>query len=159
VRNVVAAVLALVALLTLPAWAAGWGHYENGRFGFAIDVPPGFVARGESANGDGNRFTTPTAELRAFAGYLVEERFEGEVRTGQSVATDDGFTLTYQVTTPRYAAFSGRKGARVLYERLVAICGTDAFMGFSLEYSVADLQSFKSVIDRLTSSLTPPAKC
>lgn len=153
------AVAAALMLLALPALAANWGHYENGRFGFVIDVPPGFVARGESANGDGNRFTTPTAELRAFAGYLVEESFEHEAAVGRQVWTEDGYKLTYQVTTPSFAVISGRKGARVLYERLVAICGGTTFMGFSLEYSVADLNAFKPVIDRLTSSLKPPATC
>ena len=146
-------------LALLPIGAADWGHYENDRFGFSIDVPPRFVAQGESYNGDGNRFTTPTAELRAFAGNLVEESFEEEAATGQSVLSDDGYAITYQATTPRFAVMSGRKGGRVLYERLVAICGTDAFMGFSLEYSVADLKAFDAIIDRLTASLKPPAKC
>ena len=150
---------ALLAMATLPLTAADWGHYENGRFGFAIDVPPAFVAQGESVNGDGDRFTTPTAELRAFAGYLVDESFEAEAASGRSVWAEDGYALTYQVTTPGFAVMSGRKGPRVLYERLVAICGGTTFMGYSLEYSVADITAFKQVIDRLTASLKPPAKC
>ena len=150
------ALLAL-ALLISPA-AAGWGHYENARFGFAIDVPPGFAVQGESDNGDGNTFTTPTAELRAFAGNVVAGDFESEVRGEQSAITDEGFVLTYQVTTPQKASFSGKKGARIVYARLVAICG-DQFMGFVLEYSAADMAKFNPVIDRLVSSLAGPKNC
>jgi hypothetical protein len=157
-RSIVAVVLALLAL---PALASAWGHYENGRFGFAIDVPPGFAAQGESFNGDGNRFTTPTAELRAFAGYIFrgERTFETEAGFARDAWGEEGYALTYQVTTPRYSVMSGKKGARVLYERLVAICGGDAFMGYSLEYSVADMKAFDSIIDRLSGSLKAPAKC
>ena len=153
------ALLAL-ALLISPA-AAGWGHYENARFGFAIDVPPHFLAQGESDNGDGNRFTTPTAELRAFAGYIFkgEQTLETEAGFAADAWTEDGYTLTSQVTTPRFAVLSGKKGARIVYERLVAICGGEAFMGYSLEYSVAEIKAFAPIIDRLTASLTPPAKC
>ena len=152
-----AALLAL-SLLISPA-AGGWGHYDNARFGFSIDVPPGFVVQGESANGDGNSFTTPTAELRAFAGNIVEGDFESEVRGEQSAITDEGFAITYQVTTPQKASFSGKHGARIVYGRLVAICGGQEFMGFVLEYSAADIAKFNPVIDRLVSSLKAPASC
>jgi len=54
---------------------------------------------------------------------------------------------------------SGKKGARIVYERLVAVCSGEAFMGYSVEYSVADMKAFEPIIDRLTASLTPPAKC
>jgi len=151
----------LLALATLPLAAGDWGHYVNGRFGFAIDVPPHFVAQGESDNGDGDRFTTPTAELRAFAGYIFkgEQTLETEASFARDAWTEDGYALTYQVTTPRFAVMSGKKGARIVYERLVAICGGEAFMGYSVEYSVADIKTFEPIIDRLTASLTPPAKC
>jgi hypothetical protein len=155
------AMAVLLALAASSAPAADWGHYVNARFGFAVDVPPGFAAQGESYNGDGNRFTTPTAELRAFASNIAvgEADFETEVGYEQSAWTDKGWTITYQATTPRNAVFSGRKGARVVYERLVAICGGAQFMGFLVEYSVPDLQRFNAVIDRLTTSLRPPATC
>jgi len=150
------ALLAL-ALLISPA-AGGWGHYDNARFGFSIDVPPGFQVQGESANGDGNSFTTPTAELRAFAGNIVVGDFETEAGYERAAASDEGFAITYQVTTPQKASFSGKKGARIVYARLVAICG-DQFMGFVLEYSAADMAKFNPVIDRLVSSLAGPKNC
>jgi hypothetical protein len=150
------ALLAL-ALLIGPA-AGGWGHYNNARFGFSIDVPPGFAVQGESANGDGNTFTTPTAELRAFAGNIVERDFESEVRGEQGAVTDEGFAITYQATTPQWASFSGKHGGRIVYGRLVAICH-DQFMGFVLEYSAADIAKFNPIVDRLVSSLRGPRSC
>lgn len=150
--------LLALALLIGPA-TGGWGHYDNARFGFSIDVPPGFAVQGESANGDGNSFTTPTAELRAFASNIVEGDFESEARGEQSAVTDEGFAITYQVTTPQWASFSGKHGARIVYGRLAAICGGREFMGFVLEYSVADIAKFKPIIDRLMSSLQGPKSC
>lgn len=151
------ALLAL-ALLISPA-TGGWGHYENARFGFSIDVPPGFAVQGESANGDGNSFATPTAALRAFAGNIVDGDFETEVGYERDAIADEGFAITFQVTTPQQASFSGKHGARIVYGRLVAICGGQEFMGFVLEYSAADMTKFNPVIDRLTSSLTAPKSC
>lgn len=150
---------ALLAVALLIAPVANWGHYDNARFGFSIGVPPGFVAQGESVNGDGGTFKTPTAELRAFAGNIVDGDFETEVGYEQAGMTDEGFAITYQVTTPRNASFSGKRGARIFYARLVAICGGQQFMGFVLEYSVADLQRFNPVIDQLVASLRPPKSC
>ncbi len=150
---------AMLMLLAQPVAAAGWGHYENARFGFSIDVPPGFVEQSESANGDGDRFTTPTAELRAYGGNIVDTGFAGEVGFEQQAATEDGWALTYQAATPGWATFSGKKGARILYARFVAICGGTQFIGYWLEYSRADIKPFNAVIDRLTASLKPPATC
>ena len=149
--------LLALSLLISPA-AGGWGHYDNARFGFSIDVPPGFVVQGESANGDGNSFKTPTAELRAFAGNIADGDFETKARGEQSAITDEGFAITYQVTTPQAASFSGKHGARIVYGRLVAMC-RDRFMGFVLEYSAADIAKFKPVIDRLVASLKGPKSC
>ncbi|MEP7239770.1 MAG: hypothetical protein ABI697_02680 [Devosia sp.] len=153
--------MAAVLLSANAGAAAEWDHYINDRFGFSIDIPSGFVAQGESFNGDGNRFTTPTAELRAFGGniFVGEQSFETEVGYAIEAATGDGWTMTYKAVTPRNANLSARKGARVLYERLVAICGGQQFIGFTLDYSVADLVPFKPVIDRLLASLRPPASC
>lgn len=148
-------VLALLLLLAAPAMAADWGHYTNVRFGYAIDVPPGFAAQGESDNSDGEVFRAPTATLTVFGGNILDGDFESEVRTRQAFATGDGWAITYQVSTPQKASFSGRKGARILYARMVALCGGTAFAMFTLEYGRADLERFNPVVDRLVFSLRP----
>lgn len=145
--------LALLLLLPLPATAAGWDHYTNARFGYAVDVPPGFVAQGESDNGDGQVFKTPTATLTVFGGNVMEADFESEVVARERYAEQDGWAITYNVSTPQKASWSGKHGARILYGRMIALCGGQQFGSFELEYSSADLNVFNPIVDRLVSSL------
>ena len=145
--------LALLLLIPLPAFAADWGHYTNTRFGYAVDVPPRFVAQGESDNGDGQVFKTPTAVLTVFGGNVMETDFEAEVAQREQFAKDEGWAITYQVSSPQKASWSGKRGGRILYGRMIALCGGQQFASFELEYSGADLKAFNPVVDRLVSSL------
>lgn len=145
--------LALLLSLPVPAMAADWSHYANARFGYAIDVPPGFVAQGESDNGDGQVFKTPTAMLTVYGGNVMAADFEAEVAQREQFARDDGWAITYQVSTPQKASWSGKRGGRILYGRLIALCGGSQFANFELQYSSADLKRFNAVVERLVSSL------
>ena len=66
----------LASLLTITAHAAdSYTPYENGRFGFRVDVPTNlFSPQGESDNGDGQIFSYKDgiAEMRAYGGWLME---------------------------------------------------------------------------------------
>lgn len=142
----------LAMLLAAPSLADDWGHYVNPRFGYAIDIPPGFVGQGESANGDGQTFETPTAELLVFGSTIVEGDFEDEVAARQSSWTAEGWSITYQATTPTWASYSGARGSRVFYERVIPLCG-NAVGVFSLRYGTTDLSAFNAIIERLVRSL------
>lgn len=146
-------ILALLLMLPLPAVAAGQ-HYVNVRYGYAIDVPAGFVGKGESDNGDGQVFKTPTATLAVFGSTVIEGDFEAEVKAREGYSTDDGWNLTYQVSTPRNASYSAVRTAHVLYVRMIALCGGTQFAAFELEYSKSDLQKFNPIVDSLVASLT-----
>ena len=145
--------LALLLLLPVPVMAAGWGHYTNARYGYAIDVPSSFAARGESENGDGQLFKTPTATLAVFGGNILEGDFENEVRLRQNYAEQDGWAITYQVSTPQRASYSGKRTSRILYARMIPLCGGEQFAMFELEYSSVDLKAFNPIVDRLVASL------
>lgn len=147
--------LALLLLLPLPATAAEWSHYTSARFGYGIDVPPGFVAQGEADNGDGQVFRTPTATLTVFGGNVTAADFESEVVQRQRDAEQDKWAITYQVSTPQKASWSGKRGARILYARMIALCAGTQFGSFALDYSSADRKMFDAVVDRLVASLRP----
>ena len=147
-----AALLALLLVVPLPALAAGGGHYVNVRFGFAVDVPAGFVGQGESDNSDGQVFKTPTATLMVYGGNVMEADFEAEVAQSEQFAKDDGWAITYQVSTPRDASYSGKRGGRILYARVIALCGGSQFAAFDLEYSRADMAKFDPVVGALVRS-------
>jgi hypothetical protein len=136
-------------LLALPAIAAGWGHYDNARYGYATDVPPGFVAEGESDNGDGQVFSTPTARLTVFGANILAADFEAELRDRQAAATADGWAITYQVSTPNAGSFSGKKGGRILYVRAIALCRGTQLAVLQFDYSRADLAAFDPIVTRL----------
>lgn len=142
---------AFLLLLPVPAFAGQ--HYVNARYGYAIDVPAGFVGQGESDNGDGQVFKAPTAKLTVYGGNVMEPEFEAEVRAREGYARGDGWTLTYQVSTPRGASWSGVRGARILYARMIALCSGTQFAAFELEYSRADLAAFNPIVDGLVASL------
>jgi len=149
-RTLLALILALVAS---PALAAEWGHYVNERFGVEADVPPGFTAGSPPANGDGLGFSTPTASLAIYGSLIVEGDFESTVTQRIRWSQDDGWTITYQASTPGWASWSGKRGSRILYVRAIRMCGGDMYGAFELEYSQADLKAFDPVVERLVRSL------
>ena len=151
-RTLLVLSLMLMALVS-PALAQDWGHYSNERFGVEVDIPPGFTPGPPPANGDGQRFTTPTAALAVFGSLIVDGDFESEVAQRLGWARDDGWTITYQASTPSWASWSGKKGSRVLYVRAISTCGGATIGAFELEYSEADLKAFDPVIERLVRSL------
>ena len=65
--------LLLVSFATA-APGAEWGWYENARFGYVIDLPPGFVGEGEADNGDGQVFNSAdgTQLLRVHGGNALD---------------------------------------------------------------------------------------
>lgn len=149
--------LLLAIAIVLPVQAAGWGHYINPRFGYAVDVPEGFAGQGESANGDGQEFTTPTATLTVFGQYILEDiakDFETAAKNQEQLDVQDGWGISYAVSTPNRASYSGVKSGRVLYVRMISLCGP-AFAEFRLEYSKADVARFNPIVDRLVGSLKP----
>ena len=149
-----ATVAGTLAVLATAALAGEWGHYANARFGFNIDVPPDFVAHGESDNGDGQFFDTPTAEFLVFGSSMLDETLEAVADRVKSQMEQDHYTVTYEASTPSWASFSGVNGGTIIYVRLIPLCGGIAFGEFTLSYGRADVAKFDPVITRLVRSFT-----
>lgn len=144
----------LLSLLALPALAQGWGHYDNARFAYGVDIPPGFVGQGESANGDGQAFVLAgkPIDLRVWGGMLLGG-LDAEVAARMAEDADAGWGLTYQAVTPRWASWSGMSGGRIIYKRMVALCDGESFAAFSAEYSIADRVMMDAAMERMAGSL------
>jgi hypothetical protein len=155
-RAVVSVLIAL--LFASPVLAEDWGRYSNDRFGYAVDVPPGFSWGRESDNGDGRAFRDGTRKLSVWGGNIVEDSFESAARAAIGFAADDGWAITYQAVAPDWASFSGTQGQRVLYERMIALCD-GRYAAFQLEYSAPDIGRMTPVVERLVQSLTQIANC
>lgn len=152
-------IFVIFALFASPVLAQDWNHYENGRLGYGVDIPPGFVGNGESDNGDGQSFYSEDGAggLLVWGGNLMED-FEGEVASAMDYAqAENGWNITYQVVTSRWASFSGIKGSRVLYQRMIMLCDGSSYAAFSAQYSVINVTKMNSVIDKLVLTLKPSA--
>lgn len=155
-RILVALIGAMMAVPPLAAVAAGWGHYVNVRFAYAIDIPPGFsdVAEAENSNGGVSASADGKAELRAWGGYLVDTDFKLEIAERVRSDTSEGWTISYDHRTGKTASWSGSKDGRVFYARAMKGCD-DAAIYFRLEYDRADLESYNDIVGRLVKSLHP----
>ena len=150
--------LFLAALLMIsPALGDEWQRYENTAYGYSIDIPPGLIWRGESYEGDGQDFTTPTLTL-SLQGKRMPDGFEAAIRDWREWETQMGWTLTYEMTTPSAAAASGKRPNSLHEMRAIPVC-KDALAVMQLEYGVGDAVNMKPVIARLLSSFTATRKC
>lgn len=151
-----AAMRALICLLTIvlaiPVLANDWGQYDNARFGYTVDVPPGFEWGKEADNGDGRAFRSGATKFLVWGGNITEDNFESAVAAAKGFAEADGWGISYEATTPRWASFSGAQGKRILYQRMIALCD-DAYAAFRLEYSAVDLGAMEPVVEHLVRSL------
>ena len=147
--------LLLLALLLAasPALAQFWGHYENARFGYQIDVPPDFVGRGESDNGDGQVFLRLGAEqvLTVWGGHLLGT-FEEEAADRIASASAENWGVSYQASTPQWAVFSGQRDHRIVYQRMIVICDGTSYAAYRMEYKIRDLAAMDAVIEGLNRS-------
>ena len=148
-------VLALL-LLASPALAQFWGHYANARFGYAIDIPPGYAGQGESDNGDGQVFTRLSAEQRltVWGGYFLES-FEAEVADRVVLVGAENWSVSYQASTPQWAVLSGQRDHRIFSQRMIALCDGAGFAAYRVEYNIGDLADMDAVIEGLNRSFVP----
>jgi len=145
--------LALIALVS-PALAQYWGHYANARFGYEIDVPPGFEGYGESADGVGQVFYSRAEgqELSVWGGVL-EGSLEGLVQSLLIENTAAGWNTTSQASTPQWANLSGVQPQRSFFQRMIVLCDGQSYAAFRVEFDTAMLSQVEPVLQGLSRSL------
>lgn len=147
------AALVLAILLAAPALAQGWGHYANARFGYGIDVPPGFVGHGESDNGDGQGFSRIEAEQTLLVwGGMLPGSFEAAFAERLASEQGDGWSVTEQVQVPQWAWFAAQRDHRLVYQRLIPLCDGASYAAFRIEHSIRDLNQVVPVLEGLARS-------
>lgn len=154
-------VLCLIAAM-LPglALAAGWARYVNVRFGYGVDVPPGFSAIREADNSDGGTATAPSghAVLSAWGTNLLDARFASEVGSRISDDAGEGWTIGYRLVTGAGASWSGAKGDRIFYARAIPKCRDRAAFA-RIEYDASAKAAFDPIVSRLARSLRATTGC
>jgi hypothetical protein len=146
----------ILFLCTAPAFAADWSRFENSRFGYSVEVPPGFRPSGAAPeNADGAAFASEdgTQSLTVWGGNVIEEGFESSVQAAIGFARDERWTISYGRVTPSWASYSGWRNGIVLYARTIALCGGTQYASFHYEYPERDIATLETVVDRLVRSL------
>lgn len=150
-------VLMLLAwLIAVPAAsAADWQTYGNVRFGYRVEVPPGFKMGGAPDNDDGRTFTGPNGDrILVFGTNLIDTAFEGEASNRIAQAMDDGWQISYSRVEADWASYSGTRGNRILYVRGIKLCD-EAAVFVMLEYRNRDLKAYDPIVKRMVASLKP----
>ena len=152
------AILIVSLLLLSPALAQDWRPYENARFGFSVEIPAGFDAEEEAANGDGRVFRTVDGGhvLRAYGGNIVEGSFAALLRSGAQSAREAAWDVSYERITDDWASYSGLRDGRIFYAHAIALCDGTQYATYELDYPAAnDRAVMDRVIRRLNDSLEP----
>ncbi len=149
--------LALIALIASPTLADEWRRYENQLYSYAIDIPPGFLWRGEASNGDGQDFTTPTLTLSVRA-LPTPDGFAAAIGDWKEWEVSQGWNLVFEMTAPSRAEASARRSGWLMEMRAIDLCRT-AYVQFQLEYAIADVGRMANIIERLASSLERTRPC
>jgi hypothetical protein len=97
--------------------------------------------------------------LTVWAGNIVDTDFSGEVNQRIASAQDEGWNITYQSSTPRWASYSGTRSGFVFYTRAIALCDGTQAAYFTFEYSKLDVVKLDPVVERLVQSLGGSGNC
>ena len=146
--------LVICFCLVPAALAAGWGVYEDARFGYVVGVPPGFVAVGDSSDGGDRLFASAdgTQSLRAWGGKVLDEGYEATVGATMDAARAEGWVLSGERVTPGWAGWSGRRNGMLLEARMISLCG-GLYAAVQFAYPERDLPAAGPLAERLAGSL------
>lgn len=146
-------------LFVTPALAQYWTHYANARFGYELDIPPGFEGQGESDSGDGQIFYLPQSlqELTVWGGLLgvTAETFEGEAESRADAIMAAGWVISSASATPSWATLSGTRTNQALYQRMILLCDGESYAAFRITHPAKDLAAMSSVLEGLARSFAP----
>lgn len=148
----------LVLLLPVSAFAVDWQPYVNARYGYAVEIPPGFTLVNEADNGDGRTYANGKTTLAVWAHYLTAGPFEEEVADRRTTYQQEGWDLSYDRQTAGWASLSGTRGDTIVYHRVIRLCD-DAVASFVLEFPKGEKPEYSPVVSKLVKSLHPAEGC
>ncbi|KAB1072180.1 hypothetical protein [Methylobacterium planeticum] len=108
-------VASLLASLLMIAPSYAGTRYGSDRFDTWIEVPAGYVAQPEPADGDGRTLISRDGKVRilVWAGWDVSQ---------QGLTAPPGLKVTYKARGTNWAVYSGVKSGKITYEKMVSAC-------------------------------------
>ncbi len=132
--------------------------YCNSRFGFCIDYPSNkLIPQGESANGDGQIFTSEDEKTRLWVyrdfrdnasieeEFNIQSAFESDIQTNKP-----NRSITYKKLGSDYYVVSGYNDGKIFYQKTMM---TDKGLATSLiEYPESEREYYDKVSETIFSS-------
>lgn len=138
---------------TLPAPAppaATVSRYHNVRFDFRVAIPQAqFSPQGESANGDGQVFSSADgkAEVRTYGGWLMEPEIKC---SAASVFAGRFPTVSYQRNIGGTSIVSGTIKDDIFYTKVIR--AKDRCLTLIMIYPVSERQTYDALVGALANS-------
>jgi len=150
----------LACAFATSANAADFKPYENGRFGYEVDLPSDFrtVLIPDNGDGIGLESADGLAKLSVWGNNITEDSFRAEGDLRRKLQTEEGWKFTYEKRGASWASFSGTNADRFIYMREIALCD-NAMGNFTIEYPSAEQKRYGPLIERLVKTLKAPARC
>lgn len=104
----IAALFAIPLLIASLAAQAGWGRYQNARFGFVIPVPPGLQGGREPDNGGGQAWSSADGRINlvAWGSFNVDQMSDITPRYGEELSVPER-KFTYKQRSDSWFVVSG----------------------------------------------------
>lgn len=137
--------------------AEQWGRYINPRYGYGVDIPPGFSKVREAENGDGgtSRSADGQATLLVWGANLLVSSLSDDVGDRIESARLDGWNVTYTRVTDQRSSWSGERDGRIFYTRAILLCHDDEAGYVQIEYPAEQRETFDPIINRLVKGFRP----
>lgn len=140
-----------LAFVALPAHAQEWHRGRLASLGIEFDLPPGFASQNGSEAGA--LLAGPNGAVLAIGGGdLNGLSFRSTMRHNIKQDEADGWRITYDRITDRWASYSGVRDGQIRYVRAIPICG-DRLAVFVLDYDRSEKVSYDPVVVRMVRSL------
>ncbi|MCG6113863.1 MAG: hypothetical protein MEQ84_01580 [Mesorhizobium sp.] len=145
--------LLVLALAIIPTPTLAWSTFEDDRFGYRIELPPGYSLSYETDQQNARFFHNADGHFIAlWASAEPGSSFEGEVAEKLWADQAEGWTISYERFTSQWASYSGTKDSQIRYVRAVNLCGNGAAY-FVIDYDDARKADYDPVVTRMVRSL------
>jgi hypothetical protein len=152
-RFVIKLLIIVSLCCSLPLAADQTERYVNARYGYGINIPDGFVAQPESANGDGRKYTAadPEVGLLVYGSNNLDE--SGLKATLHQALKDLPVKPTYQDYGDTWFVLSWLQGDTIHYCK--TFVGPGSTNSFWLSYPKALSKTYDPVAAELEGSFRP----
>ncbi|RWL20275.1 MAG: hypothetical protein EOR57_10455 [Mesorhizobium sp.] len=144
-------ILTFIMIPTALLHAQTWLPIGFRHFGFAFDVPPGFVLTQRSDEGAAFEGKND-AFLAVWGARLGKTSFRTEIEDRMVEDEKNGWQLTYRRVMPEWASYSGVKDGQIRYVRAIRVCRDRAAL-FTINYSRNEKIPYDPIVVRIVRSL------